>query len=48
MADEDRIAGTERHVEMGRDPSVDPDLPVAQEALDGAPAAVGEVGKKEG
>ena len=48
MADEDGIAGTERHVEMGRDPSVDPDLPVAQKALDGAPAAVCDMGKKEG
>lgn len=48
VADEDDVAGSERRVEVGRDAPVNPYLSVAKQALDGASAAVSQVGEEEG
>jgi len=48
VADEDDVAGSERRVEVSRDAPVNPYLSVAKQALDGASAAVGQVGEEEG
>ena len=48
MADEDDVAGSERRIEVGCDAPVNPYLSVAKQALDGASAAVSQVGEEEG